>query len=573
MKWQRAIRLSLWPCGLAAVSWLAGAIFLAFLHLPVAMAKPWTIYQYAWTYGRIPKVRDFLFLSLAFSGCGVGYAIYWFVKAKEPSPHGDAAWAKERHIRKAGLRASKGLLLGKYNDRYLMADGFEHVLCFAPTGAGKGVGIVIPNLLNWNDSAIVHDIKGENFRLTSGFRAAHGQKVFLFDPGNPDGITHCYNPLEFISDKPGLRVDDVQKIAHFLLPDQEFWSNEARSLFLGLVIYLIECGGRIVTLGEVLRTTQGQGDFVEFIKEVLLVAKTKLSPPSFMALNAFVQKPEKERGGVLSTLNSALQLWANPLIDAATARSDFDLRRLKKERMTVYVGVSPNNLQRLKPLLQMFYQQAIDFLTMKEPQLSDEPHGVLFLMDEFTSLGKMEQFEKGIAYFRGYRIRLLTIIQTITQLETCYQRAGMDTFLGNSKIRITYAANDIQTAQHISKLLGTYGADNDSKSDSWKLGLSLEPGSRSESRGKIARALLLPQEILQLPTGQEIVFVESAPPIRADKIRYFQDPNFRHRLLRPVHVPCVQSEMKTVSGMTEEDPSDELTDSEIAKLLDEENAA
>ena len=183
-----------------------------------------------------------------------------------------------------------------------------------------------------------------------------------------------------------------------------------------------------------------------------------MNPVACMALNAYIQKAEKERSGVLSTLSSALELWANPLIDSATSTSDFDLRRFKKERTTLYVGVSPNNLHRLRPLLQILYQQATDILTEKEPDPKTEPYGVLFLMDEFTSLGRMTQFEQAGAYFRGYRVRFMMIIQDLPQLERHYERAGLNLFLGMSKVKITFASGDYETAEVISKYLGTFGA-------------------------------------------------------------------------------------------------------------------
>src|SRR5205823_2239592 len=105
-------------------------------------------------------------------------------RPRSVSPFGDAHWAKERDIQQAGLRSATGLLLGRSGGRFLIAGGFEHILCFAPTRSGKGAGLVVPNLLNWPGSAIVHDIKGENFEVTSGFRARHGQKVFFWNPGD-----------------------------------------------------------------------------------------------------------------------------------------------------------------------------------------------------------------------------------------------------------------------------------------------------------------------------------------------------------------------------------------------------
>ncbi len=189
------------------------------------------------------------------------------------------------------------------------------------------------------------------------------EKAFFWNPGDAQGRTHCYNPLEFISKNPGQRIDDIQKIAHLILPDHDFWSNEARTLFVGLVLYLLENSSGAVTFGQVLRTLRGQGNFVEYVKRLSETEQASMNVVAFMALNAFGQKADKEQSAVLSTVNSALELWANPLIDAATSKSDFDLRLLKRELTTVFVGVAPNNLRRLRPLMQVFYQQAIDMLS------------------------------------------------------------------------------------------------------------------------------------------------------------------------------------------------------------------
>jgi type IV secretion system protein VirD4 len=169
--------------------------------------------------------------------------------SKKESLHGDARWANERDIKKAGLRAKKGMLMGQDKKGYLIAGGYQHCLLFAPTGSGKGVGFVIPNLLFWEDSMAVHDIKLENYELTSGYRQkVLKQEVYLWNPASPDGITHCYNPIDWVSPKMGQMVDDVQKIANLLLPEQEFWQNEARSLFVGVVLYLLAVPEKIKSL-------------------------------------------------------------------------------------------------------------------------------------------------------------------------------------------------------------------------------------------------------------------------------------------------------------------------------------
>jgi type IV secretion system protein VirD4 len=454
-------------------------------------------------------------------------------KIKE-SLHGDARWATQEDITRAGLRSKSGMLLGKDDNGYYVATGFQHALLFAPTGSGKGVGFVIPNLLFWEHSCIVHDIKLENHQITSGYRAKAGQKVYVWAPAEPDGKTHCYNPIDWVSNKPGQMVDDVQKIANLVLPEKEFWNNEARSLFVGVVLYLIAVPEKVKSFGEVVRTMRSD-DVVYNLAVVLDTIGKYIHPVAYMNIAAFLQKADKERSGVISTLNSGLELWANPLIDTATASSDFNIQNFKKERTTVFVGLTPDNIKRLEILMQIFYQQATEFLSRKLPNKSEDPYGVLFIMDEFPTLGKMETFKTGIAYFRGYNVRLFLIIQDTQQLKGIYEEAGMNSFLSNATFRITFAANNVETANLISQLCGNKTVEQSSQSR--PKFLDFNPASRSENVSEVQRALLLPQEVILLPKDDQIVLIESFPPIKSKKIKYYEDRFFKKRLLPETTIP------------------------------------
>ena len=457
----------------------------------------------------------------------------WRPFKKPESVHGDAQWADEKIIRKAGLRSQKGIILGRDKKGLLIADGYQHALLFAPTGSGKGVGFVIPNLLFWDESCFVHDIKLENYELTSGYREKIGQKVYLWNPASPDGLTHCYNPLDWVSLKPGQMVDDVQKISSLLLPEQDFWVNEARSLFVGIVLSFFAQEDKTRSFGEVVRTIRS--DDVSYNFAVLLDTKGKtMHPVAYMNLAAFLQKADKERSGVISTLNSSLELWANPLIDTATASSDFNIQEFKKVRTTVYVGLTPDNIVRLRPLMQVFYQQATEFLCRTMPSKS-EPYGVLFVMDEFPTLGKMEQFMNGIAYFRGYKVRLFLIIQDTEQLKGIYEDSGMNSFLSNATYRITFAANNMETANLISQLIGNKTVEQISTNK--PKFLDLNPSSKSLQVSYTQRALLLPQEVIMLPRDEQILLIESTSPIKSKKIFYYKEPMFKSRLLNKIFVP------------------------------------
>ena len=456
-----------------------------------------------------------------------------FFIAKE-SVFGSAEWASQADIERADLRAKHGMLLGQDSIGYFCADGFQHTLLFAPTGSGKGVGFVIPNLLFWEHSVIVHDIKLENHLLTSGWRAKSGQQVYVWEPSNPDGVTHCYNPIDWVSSKPGQMVDDVQKISNLIMPEKDFWNNEARSLFLGVVLYLIADDTKVKSFGEVVRTMRSD-DVVYNLAVVLDTLGDAIHPVAYMNIAAFLQKADKERSGVISTMNSSLELWANPLIDAATASSDFNIMEMKKKKTTIYVGLTPDNIQRLQKLMQVFYQQATEFLARKMPDIKEEPYGVMFLMDEFPTLGKMEQFKAGIAYFRGYRVRLFLIIQDTQQLKGTYEEAGMNSFLSNSTFRITFAANNYETANLISQLCGNKTVEQTSYNK--PLFFDLNVSTRTQNVSNVQRALLLPQEVIQLPRDDQIVLIESFPPIPSKKIKYYEDKFFTKRLLPPTFIP------------------------------------
>lgn len=257
---------TLWMCGaLVALitneSKLIGLDFTA-----IAVAQKWALWLVSsWTKLSF-SAYDYLKIKLTLALLGPpSLVIFYYVKnfnriraleffKKKEAVYGSADWATQADIERAELRAKHEMMLGKDAVGYFVADGFQHSLLFAPTGSGKGVGFVIPNLLFWDHSVVVHDIKLENHQLTSGWRSKKGQEIFVWEPSNPDGVTHCYNPIDFVSKKPGQMVDDVQKISNLIMPEKDFWNNEARSLFLGVVLYLIADDTKTKSFGEVVRT-------------------------------------------------------------------------------------------------------------------------------------------------------------------------------------------------------------------------------------------------------------------------------------------------------------------------------
>ncbi len=526
---------------LVIVIWLmiSGAILLIALKQDPNKTTLLTLYQYWYYYRENLAVLTWVYRSggIALAIIGI-FSLLLFVSPQKQKLFGEARFAKKIEIRKAGLLGSNGIIVGQLGSQYLMFGGQQHAIISAPTRSGKGVGIVIPNLLNWPDSVVVLDIKQENWDITSGYRKKHGQECFLFNPAAADYRTHRYNPLAYISDDPNFRIDDVQKIANMLFPDVQgtdvIWTATPRSLFLGIVLYLAETPEKPTTLGQVVRETLKDGDGSSYFAKVINDRATTSKPLSgtcVRALNSYISiSAENTRAGIMTSFRSRLELWMNPLVDAATSANDFDLRDVRKKRMSIYLGVTPDNLERLAPLLNLFFQQLIDLNTRELPNQNKQLKiSCLLLMDEFTAIGKIGILSKGISYIAGYGLRMLPIIQSPSQVVDVYGAEAAQTFTTNHALNIIFPpkASETQTAKDISEWLGYTTVKGVSESKSKRV---FKRENDSNSYSDQQRALMLPQEITSLGTTKELIILENVRPILAEKVVYFRDPVFMDRL-------------------------------------------
>jgi type IV secretion system protein VirD4 len=453
------------------------------------------------------------------------------------------------------------IVVGRWRGRYLRFAGQQFVLLAAPTRSGKGVGIVIPNLLSYPDSVVVLDIKQENYAITAGFRRACGQSVFLFNPFAEDFKTHRYNPLSAITEGV-FRVGDILAIGYALYPaggHDDFWKDQARNLLLGLVLLLCEwrdarrsasvrrAGGDTgpapdpsdipdvpdypVTMGEVLRQSSGNGVPVKtYLHQALAQYRTILSGTCIDALNRFLSNDDKVLASILATFNAPLTVWANPIVDAATSANDFDLRDVRKKRMTVYIGITPDHLAEAALIVNLLFSQLVNLNTKQLPEENPElRYQCLLLMDELTAIGKVNIIARSVSYMAGYDLRLLAIIQSIAQLESVYGRADMRTFVTNHAMQILYAPREQRDANEYSEMLGYF--TEKSRSVSRPSNWFGKGGTPSESISDQRRPLLLPQELKELGQDREIILLENTKPILADKICYWREPAFADRLL------------------------------------------
>ncbi|MGH6834135.1 MAG: conjugal transfer protein TraG [Methylocella sp.] len=456
-------------------------------------------------------------------------------EVKNVVTYGSARWATGKEIQAAGLLGPDGVVLGRWGRAYLRHNGPEHVLCFAPTRSGKGVGLVIPTLLTWPGSVIVHDIKGENWTLTAGWRCRFG-RVLLFDPTNPE--SSAYNPLLEVR-RGDAEVRDVQNIADILvdpegaLERRNHWEKTSHSLLAGAILHVL--------YAEPDKTLAGVANFLSdprrAIETTLHAMMTthhlgdRPHPVVASAARELLNKSENERSGVLSTAMSFLGLYRDPVVAKVTSRCDWRIADLVEDARpaALYLVVPPSDISRTKPLVRLILNQIGRRLT-EELQAKSPRHRVLLMLDEFPALGRLDFFESALAFMAGYGLKSFLIAQSLNQIEKAY--GVNNAILDNCHVRVAFATNDERTAKRVSDALGTA---TEMRAMRNYAGHRLSPwlGHLMVSRQETARPLLTPGEVMQLPPADELVLVSGGPPIRAKKARYYDDRQLQERILPP----------------------------------------
>lgn len=488
-----------------------------------------------------------------FVGFGLPAAAYLallvlMLKPRQKTLHGDARFANSGDLSKHGMLkpSPNGIIVGKFNGNIVRLPGQQFVILAAPTRSGKGVGVVIPNLLDYQESMVVLDIKQENYELTSGWRKSQGQEVFLFNPFAEDRKSHRWNPLTYVSRDAAFRVSDLMSIAAMLYPDgsddQKFWVSQARNTFMAFSLYLFENwedeqsigfpGSNPPTLGAIYRLSSGDGSELRPYLQ-------KLSQKRFLSNNArtafanLLSQADETFASIMGTFKEPLNAWINPILDAVTGADDFLLTDVRRKKMTIYIGIQPNKLAESRLIVNLFFSQLINLNTKELPKSNPElKYQCLLLMDEFTSIGKVDIISSAVSYMAGYNIRLLPIIQSMAQLDATYGKDVSRTIITNHALQIIYAPREQQDANDYSEMLGytTVRKENVTRGRDY---------TRSESEER--RALMLPQELKAMGFDKEVFLYEGIPhPVMCDKIKYYQDKYFTSRLLPKAETPMLR---------------------------------
>lgn len=467
--------------------------------------------------------------------------------------HGSARWAKKADVKQAGLLRKTGVVVGGWptfrRAKTLRHDGPEHILAFAPTRSGKGVGLVLTTLLSWFGSVLVLDIKGENWRLTSGWRASLGQRILKFDPTAEEGSIR-FNPLAEIRIGTGHEVADAQNIAAMIIdPDgkglADFWAKSGFAWLTAAILYSLykirRDEGRIASLPDVddVLTAPGTG-----LDDLLadMVAFREGTDAANRVVNSAAQEMQdraaQERSGVQSSSKVDLSLYRDPIIARNIATSDFRLDDLMNgdAPASLYFVVPPSDIDRLRPLLRVIMNLFMRRLMQNvgADGKATYKHRLLLMLDEFTSIGKLEIFERALAFMAGYGLKAFLIVQDLVQLQGTYGKEN--SIIGNCHVRVAYAPNDVATAKTLSEMCGKTTVVQQ-KRDRSRKALQLVGGSMRDTQAEVGRPLMTPDECMRLKAatksrrdpekivkaGDMLVFTAGFPPILGRQPLYFFD--------------------------------------------------
>jgi type IV secretion system protein VirD4 len=371
----------------------------------------------------------------------VAMSVWRAREAKTAATYGSARWATGKEIRAAGLTAPDGVILDQFDRVYLRHDGPEHVLRFAPTRSGKGVALVVPTLLTWPGGCIVHDIKGENWILTSGFRSRHG-RVLLFDPTNPRSA--AYNPLLEVR-RGEWEVRDVQNVADVLvdpegsLERRNHWEKTSHALLVGAILHVLYAEPDKTLAGVAGLLSDPKRPIEATLRAMMTTAHLGDAGPHPVIASAareLLNNSENERSGVLSTAMSFLGLYRDPVVAKVTRHCDWWIRDLVggDRPATLYLVVPPSDISRTKPLVRLILNQIGRRLT-EDLQARGKHHRLLLMLGEFPALGRLDFFESALAFMAGYGLKSFLIAQSLNQIEKAY--GPNNAILDNCHVRVS----------------------------------------------------------------------------------------------------------------------------------------
>ena len=457
---------------------------------------------------------------------------------EKKSLHGNARFAYAWEFIKQFGKHNHGIFLGILNGKKIIIEGLHHFLINAETRSGKGVSWILPMLFFWRHSVIVHDVKKELFLITSGFRKyVLGHEVFLVNLMDDSKQTHSINVFDLMPKDKDLRISFIQKVANFLTPtppkSDPIWTGNARTLFVGICLLIADIPGMKLSLPMIFKVLHPKQPLNVYLTDLLDEHDDLLDPVCKMYLRKWINTTPKTRDGMLTQLTGVFEIYANPIVCAATETSSFDISKIKNKKMSIYIRSPSKYIKEVSPVASLIFQFAID-MNMELPHELDKDykHPCLFVMDEFSALGTMPVFGEKIELVLGFGLCFVLVIQNETQLQKDYG-VIYKKMISNCKIKGYLKPNEYEDAILLSKRLGdTTIFDQTQKNASFY--------SKIPNYSKVRRSLMLPDELMNMSNDECIVFIKGIHPMRLKRVFWYKNSKMKRSIRPPVEIPNIK---------------------------------
>jgi type IV secretion system protein VirD4 len=457
-----------------------------------------------------------------------------------------AAWADASELSGKFAYDRAGLFLGFRNGQGVGWKDDRHVVTVAGSRAGKGVSLMIPNLLLYEGSMLTIDPKGELTRITGRAREQKGQKRYVLDPFGENGRypSNSFNPLAELDAQLPSVVDDAALLADALIQTNErdpHWTDSAKRLIKALILYLVNRGdseaAHLGTMRDLLMlrhpavkraATYASVSEEEALFRLLTTAGDAMGGVILGEAKAFQQlhqRSEREFGSILSTARTQTEFLDSMALRAIYQKSDFRLRDLKREDVTLYICLPAMRMATHANWLRVLITQAL-IAFEGEPARAGKPP-VLVVLEEFPILGYMRSLEAAAGQIAGFGVKLWAVIQDLTQIKKLY-RQSWETFFGNAGVLTFFGNTDLTTLNYVSSKLGRIGMRITVTSDSSmpQLSSGAKPFRETQSESPLLHAVEI-EQLFRRDTHRMLVLAAGEPPLVVERALYYVEDEFK----------------------------------------------
>lgn len=488
------------------------------------------------------------------------WAILWFRFRQRPNTHGSADWMNLWTAARKGLFRNRGLLIGDWTAWITWPRALRlpiilpifyrqdaHCITISPAGSGKGTSAIIPNLLRW-PWIFLMDPGGENTAIAARHWRKKGYSFYCINPWNMhehapwELPNHPLNPLDILRPDSDTFASDADVLADALIVrsgredgSSEFFKNEAQSFFKALIMHIASTEPletrNLLTLREYITADQDTWEKLIRAMKANDIGGGAIRKEATAMERRDAQDATEELSAIMSTMKEATNFLDDPIMQASLRGSDVHMADLKSpyrradganHKGCVISVIAPlEHLPTHAAWLRLV--TAVTIWTMQRPPMARDR--VLFLLDEFAALGRMDRIAGGLETLRKHKVWLWPIFQSLAQIKDIYH-TRWQTFLANAGFRQFLAVNDPDTAQYVSKMCGTATVATETRNGQGGVA----------SRSVTSRPLITPDEVMAMRGDHQICFIAGRRPILAKKRPYWKRPELRGSFERnPYH--------------------------------------